>query len=73
MQSSGLIQNLLVIKSRSSPDVTLDDYRLINYCVPPTSPSFMTGADVSSVISLSPAVEKKSTNSMTSPEFTEQT
>lgn len=56
IQSSTLRQNRLVIKSRSSPDVTLDDYRLINYHVPP-SPSFMTEADVSTGLSLYPAVK----------------
>lgn len=35
MQSSTVSLVLLVIESRSSPDVTLDDYQLINYCVPP--------------------------------------
>lgn len=36
-QASAHTHNVLVIKSRSNADVTLDKYRLINYCVPPLS------------------------------------
>lgn len=36
-QASTHTHNVLVIKSRSNADVTLDNYRLINYCVPPLS------------------------------------
>lgn len=54
MQSSTVSHSLLlVIESRSSPDVTLDDYRLINYCV--SSLPLMTVADVSIGISPHPA------------------